>query len=178
MYVAFRRLSSYIVGVATRSATHVFAIRAKGGTPAHPWLKKSCIGFLSCLSRYPILPSRPADSSFDSLPLECPQKSRPLRHEHIEKLASNPSTESGTLCWRKCLVYHRLSDSVIQNRKLSFLMQRISIQPAGPAWFTPYVIILTYCNKTAQELSQSGSPKEQQRPFFREAMRGTRIVDR
>jgi hypothetical protein len=42
----------------------------------------------------------------------------------------------------------------------------MSIRPTGPGWFTPYIIILTYCNKTAQALPQSGSPKEQQRQVF------------
>ena len=42
----------------------------------------------------------------------------------------------------------------------------MSIWPTGPAWFIPYVIILTYCDKTAQELPQSGSLQEQQSQIF------------
>ena len=59
-------------------------------------------------------------------------------------------------CWKSCLLYHRLSDSAIQNGKPSFLTQRMSIWPNDPAWFTPYVVIMTCCNKTAQALPQSG----------------------
>jgi hypothetical protein len=75
-------------------------------------------------------------------------------------------TERGTLCWKRCLVYDRLSDSAIQNGKPSFLTQRMSIWPNDPAWFTPYVVILTSCNKTAQALPQSGSLQDQQRQVF------------
>jgi hypothetical protein len=40
------------------------------------------------------------------------------------------------------------------------------ICPTDPAWFTPSVVILTWCNKAAQALPQSGSLKDQQRQVF------------
>ncbi len=66
----------------------------------------------------------------------------------------------------RCLISDRLTDSARQNGKPSFLTQRMSIWPNDPAWFNPYVVILTFCHKTAQALPQSGSLKDQQRQIF------------
>jgi len=46
------------------------------------------------------------------------------------------------------------------------------IWPNDPAWFTPSVVILICCNKTAQALPQSGSLQDQQRQIFDQYVQG------